>query len=566
MYGDPQLPAGFTHFAYVNPEAPKGGALRLAMTGSFDNLNPFIIKGERETLITKYVFESLMARNRDEPFALYGLIARSIDVNAERTRVTFHLDPRAKFSDGTPVTAEDVAFSHLTLRDHGRPNHRAYYAKVEQADVVDEHTITFHLQGGDRELVLILGLMPVLPRHYFADRDFTETTLEPLIGSGAYVIDEVRQGERLVLRRNPDHWARDLPVSRGLWNFERIVLDYYRDTQTAFEATKSHLGDLIQEYDPTRWATGYDFPAVKDGAFRKMTVPAAYPAPVSAFVFNTRRALFADARVREALVHVFDFEWANANLFHGLYQRTAGYFDGSPLSSVGRPVSDAETRIIDRLDIRLRRDFLDGSARPPVSDGSGRDRNNLRRALELLHEAGWKRAGNWLVHGQTGDPFEFELTVLSKDQERTGLHFQRSLRHIGIDMAVRNIDSAQFQRRLQAYDYDMIPFTWYNSLSPGNEQRFYWGSDGRTTEGTRNYMGAADPAIDAVIDELLKARDHDRFTAAVRLLDRVLRSGFYVLPLYHAPGQWIGHWSNVAFPDTPSLVGFLPETGWSVTE
>lgn len=562
MHGEPALPAGFTHFPYVDPDAPKGGILHQAVTGSFDSLNPFIIKGQAPDSVRTYVFESLMSRSRSEPFSLYGLIARSIEVAHDRSRVTFHLDPRARFSDGEPVTAEDVVFSLQTLRDHGRPNHRAYYAKVAKIDTPDERTVTFGLEAGDRELVLILGLMPVLPRHRFEGRDFEATTLEPLIGSGPYTIAEVKPGERIIFRRDPDYWGRDLPASRGLWNFDEVRIDYYRDSQAAFEAFKKGLADLRIETDPTRWSTAYDFPAARAGQVILETVPTGLPAPTSGLVLNTRRELFSDVRAREALVNVFDFEWANANLFHGLFKRTQGYFDNSELSSVGRPASARERELLSKVGADLPADILEGRHLLPVSDGTGRDRRNLKRALDLLAEAGWAPQDGTLRHESTGRPFAFELLVLSREQERIGLHFQRSLAAIGIAMSLRQVDSAQFQRRLQTYDYDMIPNTWYNSLSPGNEQAFYWGSAGRTVEGTRNYMGAAEPAIDAMIEEVLKAETKDDFVAAVRALDRLLIAGRYIVPLYHAPGQWLARWRHVAWPQTPSLYGFDPATAW----
>ena len=566
MHGRPQLPADFTHLPYVNPDAPKGGKLRQALTGSFDSLNPFIIKGQRAGAVRKYVFESLMARNRDEPFALYGLLAETIDVNRERTKITFQLNPKARFSDGTPVTARDVIFSLETLRDKGRPNHRIYYSKVERIETPDERTITMHLAPGDRELVLIIGLMPVLPAHYFRDRPFDQTTLDPLIGSGPYTIAQVKQGERIVFKRNPDYWARDLPVARGLWNFDELVFDYYRDSQSAFEAVKKRLTDIREEFSPTRWSTGYDFPGVASGRFIKETIADGLPAPVSAFVFNTRRPIFTDPLVREAMLYIFDFEWANTNLFHGLFERTEGYFDGSILSSINRPASPRERHYLELIGANLRPDFLDGTARVPKSNGTGRDRANLKRALELLRQAGWHARDGRLVHDRTGEPFTFELTVQTREQERTGLHLQRSLRQVGITMGLRQVDSAQFQRRLQTYDFDMLPFTWFNSLSPGNEQLFYWGSEGRRREGTRNYMGATDPAIDAIIGKMLKATTHEDFVATVRVLDRLLRAGFYVLPLYHAPGQWIGHWDNIKSPARHSLFGYLSEAAWASPE
>ncbi len=562
MHGKPALAADFDHFPYANPAAPKGGTLHMAVTGSFDSLNPFIIKGERAAGVRGLVFESLLARNLAEPFSLYGLVARSVEVPDDRSSITFHLDPRAKFSDGVPITAADVLFSWKTLRDHGRLNHRTYYKKVRKAEVLDDHTVRFTLDGKDRELPLILGLMPVLPEHFFKGHPFDKTTLEPLIGSGPYRIAQVKPGQRIVFERNRDYWAKDLPPVRGMYNFDRVIYDYYRDSQTAFEALKKGLTDIRYEADATRWATAYDFPAAKSGEFVRETIPTGLPKPLSAFVFNTRRALFASRKVREALLYTFDFEWANANLFHNLFARTHGYFDGSELSSIGRVASGMEKALLKKAGAHLEARFLDGSWRAPKSDGSGRDRKALRKAVMMLRAAGWRNQGGKLVNAQ-GQPFTFEMLIQSREQEKIALHWQHTLKLLGITMKVRQVDSAQFTRRLLAYDYDMVPFTWYNSLSPGNEQKFYWGSMGRKRQGTRNYMGVADPAIDRIIEDIISARERPAFVAAVRALDRLLTSGFYVLPLYHAPGQWVGRWKRIARPKTVSLYGFLPRTAWS---
>jgi peptide/nickel transport system substrate-binding protein len=562
MHGEPQLPADFSHFPYANPDAPKGGSLRLAVTGGFDNLNPFNIKGERVGAMRDFVFESLMARNRGEPFALYGLVAESLDVTPDRRQVVFRLRPQARFSDGKPITARDVVYSLKTLRDYGRPHHRTYYSKVSEIIVHDEHTLELHFGEADRELVLIIGLMPILPEHFFAGRDFEATTLDPLVGSGPYVVNEVKPGERLVLVRDANYWGRDLAVSRGLWNFETIVLDYYRDNQTAFEALKKNLADVRKEPDPVRWATGYDFPAAADGGFVKDVVPDAQPAPVAGFVFNTRRAIFADIRVRQALLHAFDFEWANENLFHGLFERTQGYFAGSELSAIGRPASAGEFALLERIGAELPSDIIDGAYRIPISDGSGRDRNNLRHSLKLLHEVGWRHKDARLVHGQTGKPFTFTFFATTREQERIALHYQRSLRQIGVTMEIRQIDSSQYQQRLQTFDFDMLQFTWFNSLSPGNEQAVYWGSAAANQPGSRNYMGAQSPQIDAAIAALLAAEDKPAFIDAVRVLDRLLIAGVYMVPLYHPPGQWIGRWAYIRLPKAPSLYGFQAATAW----
>ena len=559
MQGEPALPADYTHFPYVNPDAPKGGAYREALTGSFDSLNPFIIKGQAVEGARDLVFESLLTRSRDEAFTLYGHIAEKVDVNDERTEITFHINPLAKFSDGEPVEADDVVYSLNTLKESGRPNHRTYYSKVTSIVTPDNKTVTMTLEPGDRELVLILGLMPVLPKHVFEKREFEQTTLDKLIGSGPYVFDSVDAGDHVIYRRNDNYWAKDLPSAKGHFNYDTIRYDYYRDTQGAFEAFKKGEALLRSGTDASRWAVGYKDLDGKPATLE--TIEVGLPKPAWSLVFNTRREIFADARMREALILTFDFEWINANLFHSRMERTQGYFHGSDLSAIGNPATDNERNMLARSGAVIRDEILDGTYRLPISDGSGRDRKNLRKALKLLKEAGWKPGNDGLVDS-TGKRLAFEITVASRPQERIALAWQRMLRTIGADMQIRQVDSAQFQRRLQTYDFDMIPFTWYNSLSPGNEQAFYWGSAGRTQDGTRNYMGADNPAIDKMIVELLSARDKASFDDAARGLDRLLLEGHYGLQLFHAPGQWLAHWNTVKRPERSSLYGFRPETGW----
>ncbi len=559
MQGDAALPPDYKHFPYVNPDAPKGGTLRMARTGSFDNVNPLIIRGQAVAGPRTLVFESLMVRSRAEPFTLYSHIAKSIDVNSDRTEVTFHIDPRARFSDGQAIQSDDIAYSLKILREHGRPNHRAYYSKVKSISLPDNLTVHMKLEPGDRELVLILGLMPVLPRHFFENRDFEKTTLDKLVGSGPYVFDTIDAGDHIIYRRDPDYWARDLPSARGHYNYDTIRYDYYRDTQGAFEAFKKGEAMLRIETDPSRWAVGYA--DLKDQPVTLETIQLGLPKQAWSLVFNTRRAIFADKRVREALIHTFDFKWINENLFHSKMERTQGFFFGSKLSAIGRPATKNERAMLKRSGADIRPDILNGTYALPTSNGSGRDRKNLRKALNLLNSAGWTSGGGGLQN-QRGRAFSFEIIVASRPQERIALAWQRMLRTIGVDMTIRQVDSAQFQRRLQTYDYDMIPFTWTNSLSPGNEQTFYWGSAGRTQEGTRNYMGTEDAAIDKMIVELLSARDNTSFDDAVRGLDRLLLEGHYVLQLFHAPGQWLARWQQLKRPAQPSLYGFLFETGW----
>ena len=563
MHGAPALPEGFTRLPYADPAAPKGGRLVQGVLGTFDSLNPLIVKGIAPPSIRGYVIESLMARGYDEPFTLYGLIARAIETDAQRSYVTFHLDPAAKFSDGKPVTAEDIIFSWQLLRDKGRPNHRTYYAKVAKAEALGEQAVRFDLSGSDdRELALILGLMPVLAKHAVKPETFEETSFQAPLGTGPYIVGEVDPGKSVTLKRNPDYWGRDLAINRGLWNFDEVRFDYYREANTHLEAFKRGLYDLRNEHDPGRWQTAYDFAAVREGRVLKEALPTGVPKASSYFVFNTRRAVFSDIRVREAISLLFDFEWINHGYFFDLYQRSASYFDGSELSSHGRPADQREKALLAPFAEAVRADVLDGTWSPPVSDGSGRDRVTLKRALDLFAAAGYELRGTALVERKSGRPLTFEILVTARDEERLALLFSQSLKRAGIAARVRLVDAVQYEGRRLTYDFDMIQNRWDQSLSPGNEQAFYWGSAAADQPGTRNYMGVKSPAVDAMIAALLKAQDRGDFVAAVRALDRVLISGFYVIPLFYLPAQWVARWTTVGRPATTSLYGYLPETWW----
>jgi len=563
MHGNPALPADFTHMPYANPDAPKGGRLVWGLSGTFDSLNPLIVKGLALQQIRGFVVESLMARGYDEPFTLYGLLAKSVETDDARSYVTFRLDPKARFSDGQPVKAEDVLFSWVLLRDHGRPNHRQYYAKVTKADALDPLTVRFDLSAAnDRELPLILGLMPILPRHATDVATFEETTMTGPIGSGPYRVTAVKPGASVTLTRNPDYWGRDLPVNRGLWNFDEVRLDFYREANSQFEAFKRGLYDFRVETEPLRWHEGYDFPAARNGEVIRDTIKTGMPQPSEFLVFNTRRAAFSDIRVRQALTLLFDFEWINRNYFFGLYTRSPSYFAGSELSAHGRPADDRERELLKPFASHIEPDILDGSYRLPVSDGSGRDRTTLRRALSLLSGAGYDLDGTVLRQRATKAPLSFEILVTTRDDERIALAFQRDLKRAGIEASVRVVDPVQFDQRRLAFDFDMIPSRWDQSLSPGNEQSFYWGSEAAGVQGTRNYMGAKDPAIDALIAAMLEARQHTAFVSAVRSLDRALMSGFYAIPLFNAAEQWIARWNRVERPAATALTGYLPETWW----
>lgn len=563
MHGEPKYPAGFDHFPYLNPDAPKGGRITFGIKGTFDSLNPLIIRGVPVWWVRGLVYESLMARGEDEPFTLYGLIADSIEVPEDRSWVEFHINPEARFSDGRPVTVEDVIFSLELLRDKGRPNHRSYYSLVKDIERLDEQTVRFVFRdASNRELPLIIGLMPVLPRHAIDPDRFESTTLEPPVGSGPYRISAVEPGRRVTFARDPDYWAADLPVSRGLYNFDEIRLDYYRDQNSMFEAFKKGLIDVYPDGDPAHWTESYDFPAVSSGQIVKEGFKDGLPKNPSGFVFNTRRPPFDDPRVREALGHLLDFEWINVNLFYGLYARTAGYFDGTELSSLGRAMDERERQILAGHLDEIRPEVAAGKWRPPVSDGSGRDRRNLEKAFALLREAGWHLQGKRLVSAD-GQPFRFEFLSPTPEAERIALAFRRNLQRLGIDMSIRTVDSSQYQERLRKFDFDMTLYAWVQSLSPGNEQTGRWGSQAADSEGAFNIAGIRSPAVDAAIAALLAAHEKEDFVSAARALDRALISGFYMIPLYHPPEQWVAYWNRLAHPEsTPLTASYTGPSGF----
>ena len=574
MHGAPALAPGFSHFRYANPAAPKGGRLVEGVIGTFDSLNPFIVKGlfpqgirapltSGANVIGGTVVESLMVRGYDEPFTLYGLLAKSIETDAERSYITFHLDPAAHFSDGKPVTPQDVIFTWQLLRDHGRPNVRLYYSKVVKVEAIGERAVRFDLTGStDREMPLILGLMAVLPKHAVDPDTFEETSFAPPIGSGPYVVGHVDPGKSLTLTRDPNYWGRDLAVNRGFWNFDEIRFDYYRDANAYQEAFKKGLFDLRTESDPGRWQTQYDFPALRDGRVVKETFENGLPKSSLTFVFNTRRPIFTDIRVREALSLLFDFEWVNHNLFFDLYRRTASFFEGSELSAQGRPADTRERALLKPFPGAVRPDVLDGTWSPPANDGTGRDRAPLRRALTLLAQAGYVLRDSTLIERHTGRPFAFEIMVTNRDEERLASMFATGLKRAGIAARVRMVDAVQFETRRIAFDFDMIQNRWDESLSPGNEQAFYWSSGAADANGSRNYMGVKSPAVDAMIAAILNAKDRTEVVAATRALDRVLISGFYTVPLFHLPGQWVARWTRIEHPAETSLSGIVPETWW----
>ncbi|MBN8995642.1 MAG: ABC transporter substrate-binding protein [Rhizobiales bacterium] len=571
MIGEPALPAGFDHLPYVNPEAPKGGRITYGVVGTFDSMNPFIVQGGTtssrglaDPMFGNLVYESLLMRSSDEPFTLYGLIAETVETPPDRSWVEFQINPKAKFSDGEPITPDDVIFSMELLRDRGRPNYKAYFSKVEKMEKVGDRGVRFDMAGaGDRELPLIIGLMPILPRHAINVATFDKSTLTPMIGSGPYLPVEVKAPDHIVYKRNPDYWAKDLPIKRGFDNYDEIRIEYYRDASTMFEAFKKGLYDVQPEGDPAAWNTNYDFPAVADGRVVKESYRTGTPKGMSGFLFNTRRPIFADIRVRKALAKLFDFEWVNKNLYYGAYVRAAGYFNDSDLSSIGRPASDREKALLAPYPGIVDPAVMDGTYRPQASDGSGSDRKVLREALSELQAAGYELRGNALTNKATGQPLTFEIMVTTKEDERLALAYMRTLQRIGITASIRNVDAAQYQERRNNFDFDVIRYTWAASLSPGNEQIYRWGSAAADQNGSFNYPGAKVPALDALIQAMLSAPTREDFVAAVRAFDRVLISEAYAVPLFYLPDQWIARWTRIEHPDKTPIGGYVLPAWWA---
>lgn len=562
MHGAPKYGPGLTHLDYVNPNAPKGGELRLAASGTFDNLQPFMIKGSAAAG-RQYVFESLLKRVWDEPFSLYGLIAETVEMPEDRSWVAFTLRPEARFHDGSPITVDDVIFSMETLRDKGRPNHRLFYSKVERTERIGDRTVKFIFkeEEADRELPLLMGLMPIVSKAYFSEHEFDKTTLEPPLGSGPYRLTKVDPGRTVIYERDENYWGRDLPINRGQSNFDRIRVDYYRDGNVLMEAFKAGEYDLRSESSAERWATKYDFPAVAKGEVKMEKLPNARPSGMRGFVFNTRREMFADVRVREALSQLFDFEWTNANLLHGAYARTTSYFANSELASSGLPGA-GELALLEPFRGQIPDSVFTKEFKLPVTDGSGNIRPALRRGRTLLREAGWEVRDRKMTRVSDGRPLAFEIHLISPADEKIALSYARNLERLGIEAKVRTVDSAQYTFLRRTYDYDMIINRWGVSLSPGNEQEFYWGSESADQEGTRNYMGMKDPAVDAVIGHLVAATDREALVTAIHALDRLLLNGHYVVPLYYLSEDRVAYWNRLGRPEVTPTYGRVFETWW----
>ena len=561
MHGAPKYGPGFRHFDFVNPDAPKGGELRLAVEGTFDNFNPFIPRGTVGAG-SEAAYETLMVGSADEPFTEYGLLAESIEVPEDRSWAVFTLRPEARWHDGRPVTVDDVIFSLDTLKKQGHPFYRFYYQAIASAEPAGERKVRFVFKGGDnRELPLIAGQLPILPRHYWEGKDFSRTTLEPPLGSGPYRIAAFESGRYVLVERVPDYWGRELPVRRGMHNFDRIRYDYFRDATVIREALKAGSIDLRVENQAKAWALDYDTPAVREGRLRKEQFDHDRPSGMQGFAMNTRRALFADPRVRRALAYAFDFEWSNRNLFFGQYARTESYFDNSELASGGLPSAE-ERKLLEPWQGKIPDEVFTHEYRPASTDGSGWPRENLRRTFALLAEAGWVVRELRLVNQKTGEPFSFEILLVGSGFERIVLPYVRNLRRLGIEARVRVVDSSQYINRLRAFDFDMIVAVWGQSTSPGNEQRDFWGSAAAKAPGSRNYTGIASPAVDALIDAVIAAPDRESLVARTRALDRVLLWNHLVVPNWHSPVDRIVFWDKFGYPMPPPLQGTSTDWWW----
>ncbi len=559
LLGAPALPPDFTHFPYVNPDAPKGGTVTRAEVGTFDSFNPFILRGTAPA-DAHLVWQSLLAADADEPDAAYGDLADGIVLAPDGLGVTFALRAQARFADGTPVTATDVAWTFNTLRAHGRPFYAQYYADVTSVTADDPRHVTFRFRTPNRELPLILGQMPVLPMHWWQGRDFSAPLRTPPLGSGPYRVGAYEFGRSLTLERVRHWWARNLPPDRGLFNFNHRRTEFFRDPTVAFEAFKAGEVDFRQENVSKTWATGYDFPAVRHGWVRKVALAHRLPTGMQGFAMNTRRALFADARVRHALALAFDFEWENRNLFYGLYTRTHSYFSNSIFASSGIP-QGAELALLDRYRKALPAGLFTRPFSLPVTDGMGDNRPELRAALRLLGEAGW-HVRHMRLENAAGQPFHFTILLPDPAFERVALPYTRWLARLGIQAQVRTVDPAQYQRLMDQYNYDMTIVAIGESDSPGNEQTGYWTCGSAGMQGGDNLMGVCNKVVDALVHRLVAAPDRASLITDVRALDRVLLWNWYVVPQWHLPAVWVAYWDKFGHPRAPVRTGLEFNSWW----
>lgn len=561
IHGSPKYSADFTHFDYVNPNAPKKGKVVFSAVGSFDSLNPFISKGVDAQNVS-LIYDTLTARSYDEPFTEYALVAESIELANDYSFVIFNLDKRAKFSDGTPITATDVVFTFNLLVEKGAPHYKAYYHDVSEVIAVTPHQVKFSFKTSEnRELPLILGQLPVLPEHFWKDKDFTDNLLDIPLGSGPYIISDVQTGQTITFERDKDYWAKDLPINKGRYNFDQIRIEYYLDSNVALEGFKSGAFDFFLENSSKRWATQYQGKLFDSGQIIKQEIKNENPAGMQAFVFNTRKDIFADPKVRQALNYAFDFEWTNKNLFYGAYKRTNSYFENSELAAKGLP-SDAELALLTPYKDDLPEEVFTKEYRAPVTSGDGKIRKQLRVALKLLKEAGWGYKNKQLVHSATGKPMEFEILLVSKDFERIVLPFIKNLEKLGVKVSPRLVDQSQYIERLRKFDFDMVISSYRQSTSPGNEQRDFWYSGFADKNSSRNLIGVKDPVVDHLIEDIINAKSREGLITACRALDRVLLWSHYVIPQWHIDSYRVAYKTKFQRPQQTPKYDFGLFTWW----
>ena len=561
MHGKVKYNAGFKHFDYVNPNAPKGGDVKLATTGSFDSFNNFIIKGEAAAGLGN-IYDTLLIPSADEAFSVYGLLAETVETPEDRSWVQFVVRKEARWHDGKPVTADDVIWSFNTLVEKGQPFYKYYYSNVARVQKINALTVRFSFKPGEnRELPLIIGQIPILPKHYWQGRDFSKTTLEQPLGSGPYKIETFEAGRFIKYKRVTDYWGSDLPVKKGFNNFDTIRYDYYRDATVLVEAFKAGEFDFRAENSSKLWATAYNFPALKKGLVKKEEIKHSRIAGMQGFAYNIRRKMFADSRVRQALASAFDFEWSNRNLFYGQYTRSRSYFGNSEMAATGLATKD-ELAILETYRDRLPEGVFTIEYQPPKTNGDGRIRSNLKIGDTLLKEAGWAIKNKKRVNVKTGAIMEFEILLVSPMFERIALPFTKNLERLGVKARVRTVDSSQYQRRLETFDFDMVVSVWGASLSPGNEQRDFWSTAAANQNGSRNLIGISEPVIDELIESLVAAPNRKTLVTRAKALDRVLQWGHYVIPHWHLNYDRLIFWSKLEHPEVTPMKGSQFDTWW----
>jgi len=560
MHGIPKYASDFENLDYVNPNAPKGGTVKFGSYGSFDNLNRVAFKGSKAAGLG-YVNDTLMRRVWDEAFSLYGLIAEKVELPEDRSSITFYLNANATFHDGSPITRDDVLFSLETFQTKGTPNQKKTYGKVIKTELIGNDGIKMIFENNeDKELPLIIaGFLPIIPKKFYENLDVTKTFLDIPLGSGPYQVDSLDPGRQIKYKRVENYWAKDLPVNKGLYNFDTIIYDYYKDSNVLVEAFKVGEYDFRREYNVKRWLSEYDFKAVQNGKVILTEMNNDRPVGMNGLVMNTRRDIFNNRNVRLALSYAYDHEWINKTIYQNAYVRTDSYFDNSPLASSGLP-SKNELELLNVWKDEIPAEVFTETFTPPITDGSGNDRKNLLKAKEILEKEGWFVENGKLV--KDGKEFKFEFLIVSPSDEKIALAYQSNLKKLGITMDVRTVDSSQYQERLLSYDFDMIKRYWGVSLSPGNEQQFYWGSEVGQKDGSRNYPGINSPAVDALIEKLISATNREELTTAIHALDRVLLWGHYVVPLYHSNKDRIAYWDFFEYPDEIPLYGIVIESWW----